>query len=682
MASSHVPAVPTGSLQRSLEPLRCVPRADGLLGCCCQGRLAFGVPAGRVQTGAELRCLAGPRRGIELLLLDPLPLLTRASAAVGRRRPRAASVVELSADGSDLDGHTTSSSSSSSSSRSSGGSSGDSIHGRELNDPRVEAGFDGYGVELPSLPYTTFLEPILAAFDPGLLRLRAAEGLPDEAWATWITELRSAPLITGSDQSSEEDGKDEAWSRALRAWHCAADRDLLERWDRWLTGGGMWSRAASAAPASLPWSAACAAAGLPLKPPRGGGPASPSEAPASAAHVSVTAAAAAAAASTPHSAFALCISGQPRGAGLGQLARIVCASALPQFLEGESIDAFLFVFLSGQRCGGCWEGSCQDRGLGACVRHRDGRPEDALPDALREAEWNQWKAHLQAAVRMCPGSRVGSMGVAEDWEYHLAEVGDKYLRPREAGLTQNHFMIQPWGVQRCFRMVEEAETAWRGGRRYDAVLRVRLDSFWFAPLPSLRPLLATGAVLVRAASNAEQPGGFSNVPSDQFAFVPRDHAEVYFVQWLENLANETFIRNVYKRVQERWNKYIGGEGSLRLAFEEHNVPYDRHPFPFAVFRSTGRCFNVGQPPGTMEGCRRVAASIGGAAFEAAVQRCVNHTCCSSYGFCEDQGSSPWSCRCRPLPPAADFDFGAWLLAGAAATAAAPALEAQSAPSAA
>lgn len=258
---------------------------------------------------------------------------------------------------------------------------------------------------------------------------------------------------------------------------------------------------------------------------------------------------------------------------------------------------------------------------------------------------------------MCPGSHLGGVHVAEDWEFDQASVGDQYYKPRDVGLTQNHYPIQLWGVQRCFRMVEEAER--HRGSLYEAVIRARLDSFWFAPIPALRPLLAANVVLVRAAADAEH-----RVPSDQFAVVPRAHAEVYFVQWLEDLANETFVNRVMSRVERRWNKYLGAEGALMLALEEHGVPYQRHPFPFAVFRPSGRCFVLGQPPGPDVGCARALDGLRGEVAEHAIQRCIQQTCCNSYGNCEHGGSHPFACRCRQLPASADWDFGSWIVAAA------------------
>jgi len=294
--------------------------------------------------------------------------------------------------------------------------------------------------------------------------------------------------------------------------------------------------------------------------------------------------------------YAWCSSGQPRGMAFPLLARQVCAAALQQHRLGEEIDVFLFVFLSQTRCGGCWDASCPDRGLGHCFRHRGMAP-DALNAASRAAMRDEWIRMLQRASAMCPGANVGDVGVAEDWEFDRVEVADRYYKPRDIGLTQNHYAIQLWGVQQCFNLVASREHL--RGRRYLAVMRARLDSFWFAPVPAVRPLLATGEILVRAASDAEL-----RVPSDQFALVPRDHAEVHFVKWLEDLANDTFVQRVAQRVTERWNRYIGAEGALMLAFEEHGVPYSRQPFPFAVFRPWGRCFVLGQPPGAEKGCRR------------------------------------------------------------------------------
>ncbi|CAE8597803.1 unnamed protein product [Polarella glacialis] len=363
---------------------------------------------------------------------------------------------------------------------------------------------------------------------------------------------------------------------------------------------------------------------------------------------------------------------------------MVCAASLQQSLAGDSVDVFLFAFLSGTRCGGCWDhgdgqgkseggGACYDRGLGPCLRHRhrSGRPSDGLSEETRAEAASEWRQRLRLALAMCPGSIFGAVDVAEDWEFDQAEVGDRYYLPRRMGLTQNHYPIQLWGVQRCFRMVEESEV--HRGVRYTAVLRARLDSYWFAPIPSLRPLLASGSVLVRGAADAEY-----RVPSDQFAVVPREHAEVYFVQWLEDLANQTFVQRIMARATERWNRYVGAEGALMLAFEEHGVPYQREPFAFSVFRPNGRCFNLGQPPGIQLGCSRALAGLvqsqeagvpalaGGppsAAYADAMRRCTRHTCCNSHGDCSDGGDAPFSCRCQPLPESEDWDFGAWLLQG-------------------
>merc|ERR1712086_1226820 len=116
--------------------------------------------------------------------------------------------------------------------------------------------------------------------------------------------------------------------------------------------------------------------------------------------------------------------------------------------------------------------------------------------------------------------------------------------------------------------------------------------------------------------------GENRVPSDQFAFVPRVHAEVYFEHWLENLANETFVDRVTDRVTRRWNRYLGAEGALMLALEEADVRYKRHPFPFSVFRPAGRCFVLGQPPGIKEGCARALAGLHpGPIKTAATTRC-------------------------------------------------------------
>merc|ERR1712007_424088 len=117
--------------------------------------------------------------------------------------------------------------------------------------------------------------------------------------------------------------------------------------------------------------------------------------------------------------------------------------------------------------------------------------------------------------------------------------------------------------------------------------------------------------------------------------------------------------------EHRWNRYLGAEGALMLAFEEHGVPYQRHPFPFAVFRSVGRCFVLGQPPGIIEGCRRALAGLPpGLEADAAQRRCEIHTCCNSLGYCEDFGDSAFACRCRPLPQMDDADFGTWIFSAA------------------
>lgn len=369
--------------------------------------------------------------------------------------------------------------------------------------------------------------------------------------------------------------------------------------------------------------------------------------------------------------YAYCLSGQAQRTNSLLLARQVCAASLSQHVMNDTVDIFAFVSLGPSRCGPCHHQKCHDQGLGDCIEHLQNgeRPPDAMDSSARGVSKNYWKRLLQDAIEMCPGSQYGAVDIAEDWEFNASE----YTIARRYGMTQPGFAIQVWGIRQCFGLVEESER--NSGVRYEAVMRARLDTFWFAPLPPYAPLLKPGNILVRSVSSADI---FSNT-NDQFAVVPRVHADAYFISWLAQLANDTFMHSVFERVSRRWNKNLGCESALMLTMEERGKPLDTSAaFPFAVFRPKGQCFVFGQPPGHEAVCQRLI--LGGIARDGADRRpasgissiaavfpiyhqCLRHMCCNSIGHCHNEDSaSLFSCKCTPLPSSDVSNFALWIAA--------------------
>lgn len=128
-------------------------------------------------------------------------------------------------------------------------------------------------------------------------------------------------------------------------------------------------------------------------------------------------------------------------------------------------------------------------------------------------------------------------------------------------------------LRNCWHLVQAAEQS--RGRRFDWIVRIRPDTVWRAPIGDLSDFDSSAIHLVMSVNNGD--------PEDNFALVPRRHAEAYFGIG-EGCPTARDTQNGVCAIPWYEGAHITPECALRTRLAKYGVPVISFPKVYQIKR--------------------------------------------------------------------------------------------------